>query len=117
LPRHEWRGSRARIVQEEAGITGQRQALGMVETRGFTAAVEAADAMCKTAPVELVRYEVVRDGRVTILVRAGGRAAARVGELLGTHVIPALEAEVSDVLKATAGGTRGSKSETRGRSA
>lgn len=115
-------------MQEEAGITGQRQALGMVETRGFTAAVEAADAMCKTAPVELVRYEVVRDGRVTILVRggvaeveasvrAGGRAAARVGELLGTHVIPALEAEVSDVLKATAGGTRGSKSETRGRSA
>ena len=104
----------------------QRQALGMVETRGFIAAVEAADAMCKTAPVELVRYEVVRDARVTILVRggvadveasvaAGGRAAAKVGELLGTHVIPALEAEVSDVLKAVAG-PRARKNETRGRS-
>jgi microcompartment protein CcmL/EutN len=77
----------------------------MVETRGFLAAVEAADAMCKTAQVELARYEVVRDARVTVVVRgevaevesavrAGGRAAGRVGELLGTHVIPALETDV-----------------------
>lgn len=105
----------------------QRQALGMVETRGFIAAVEAADAMCKTAPVELLRYEVVRDSRVTILVRggvaeveasvrAGGRAAAKVGELLGTHVIPALESEVSDVLNAVAG-PRARRDKTRGRSA
>jgi len=105
----------------------QRQAFGMVETRGFVAAVEAADAMCKTAPVQLVRYEVVRDARVTILVcggvaeveasvRAGGRAAAKIGELLGTHVIPALEAEVADVLKAVAG-SRARRTMTRGRSA
>ena len=113
---------------KEERITVQRQALGMVETRGFTAAVEAADAMCKTAAVELVRYEVVRDARVTILVRggvaeveasvrAGGRAAARVGELLGTHVIPALEGDVTEVLKATAGESRGRTSDSRGRSA
>jgi ethanolamine utilization protein EutM len=81
----------------------------MVETRGFLAAVEAADAMCKTAPVKLVRYEVVRDARVTVVVRgevaevessvnAGGRAAGRVGELLATHVIPALEPEVSKLV-------------------
>ena len=100
----------------------------MVETRGFLAAVEAADAMCKTAPVELVRYEVVRDARVTIVVRggvaeveasvrAGGRAAGRVGELLGTHVIPALEGEVFDVLKAAAPSTRGRTAVPRGRSA
>ena len=100
----------------------------MVETRGFIAAVEAADAMCKTAPVELVRYEVVRDSRVTILVRggvaeveasvrAGGRAAAKVGELLGTHVIPALEGDVSDVLNAVAGPRARRNQKTRGRSA
>lgn len=87
----------------------RRLALGMVETRGFLAAVEAADAMCKTAPVKLVRYEVVRDARVTVVVRgevaevessvnAGGRAAGRVGELLATHVIPALEPEVSNMV-------------------
>lgn len=99
----------------------------MVETRGFLAAIEAADVMCKTAPVELVRYEVVRDSRVTIVVRggvaevesavrAGGQAASRVGELLGTHVIPALETEVFDTLKAAAGtGPRRTK-EVRGRS-
>ena len=90
----------------ENGERVPRLALGMVETRGFVAAVEAADAMCKTAPVELLRYEVVREACVTVVVRgevsevessveAGGRAAGRVGELLGTHVIPALEPEVS----------------------
>ncbi|MEO5618497.1 MAG: BMC domain-containing protein [Candidatus Eisenbacteria bacterium] len=105
-----------------------RQSLGMVETRGFLAAVEAADAMCKTASVELVRYEVVRDGRVTIMVRggvsevesavlAGGRAASRVGELLGTHIIPALESEVFDTLQDAAGTGPRRMTGTRGRSA
>ena len=100
----------------------------MVETRGFLAAVEAADAMCKTAQVELVRYEVVSDGRVTIVVqggvaevesavRAGGQAAGRVGELLGTHVIPALETEVFETLKAAAGTSPRRTQEVRGRSA
>jgi len=103
----------------------------MVETRGFIAAVEAADAMCKTAPVELLRYEVVRDARVTILirgavaeveasVRAGGRAAAKVGELLGTHVIPALEGDVVEMIRvsnAAAGDSRGRTSDSRRRSA
>src|SRR5687767_14344749 len=100
----------------------------MVETRGFTAAVEAADAMCKTAEVTLARYEVVRDARVTAIVRggvaeveaavqAGGRAAKRVGELVGTHVIPAIETEVFELLEAAAGSRRGRTSGTRGRSA
>ena len=77
-----------------------REALGLVETRGFVAAVEAADAMTKTARVRLTRYEVTRDALVTIIVRgaiadveaaveAGSRAAARVGELTARHVIPA----------------------------
>lgn len=82
-----------------------REALGLVETHGFVAAVEAADAMCKAAQVRLVRYEVTRDGLVTIVVRgdvaavdaavaAGTSAAARVGEVAAPHVIPAPEAQL-----------------------
>jgi ethanolamine utilization protein EutM len=72
----------------------------MVETRGWVAAVEAADAMCKAARVRLVRCEIVRDALVTVQVRgalgeveaavaAGWSAARRVGEPLTRHVIPA----------------------------
>ena len=100
----------------------------MVETRGFLAAVEAADAMCKTASVRLMRCEVVRDARVTIVVqgevaeveaavRAGGRAASRVGELLGTHVIPALETDVVECWQAAAGKSPRRNEGSRGRSA
>jgi microcompartment protein CcmL/EutN len=75
------------------------EALGMVETRGFVGAVEAADAMVKTANVVLVGKEYLLNGYVTVLVRgdvgsvkaateAGSDAARRVGELVGVHVIP-----------------------------
>ncbi|RMG18567.1 MAG: ethanolamine utilization microcompartment protein EutM [Deltaproteobacteria bacterium] len=74
-------------------------ALGMIETRGFVAMVEAADAMVKAAKVELVHYEKIGGGFVTAVVRgdvaavkaatdAGARAAERVGELVSVHVIP-----------------------------
>ena len=74
-------------------------ALGMIETKGFTAMVEAADAMVKAAKVELVGYEKIGGGFVTAIVRgdvaavkaateAGQRAAERVGELVSVHVIP-----------------------------
>jgi microcompartment protein CcmL/EutN len=77
----------------------------MVETRGFVPAVEAADAMCKTARVRLIRYELTRAARVTVLVRgpvaeveaavaAGRSAAARLGEVLATHVIPAPDPQI-----------------------
>jgi ethanolamine utilization protein EutM len=77
-----------------------RQALGLLETRGWVAAVEAADAMAKAARVRIVRYDVTRDARVTVVVRgdladveaavsAGATAAASVGTLLQGHVIPA----------------------------
>ncbi len=62
------------------------RSLGMVETRGFTAAVEAADAMTKSARVSIVRHEVVPGARVTILVRgelAEVEAARRVAKALG----------------------------------
>jgi len=74
-------------------------ALGMVETRGFVGAVEAADAMVKTANVVLVGKEYLLNGYVAVLVRgdvgsvkaateAGSIAARRVGELVSVHVIP-----------------------------
>ena len=77
-----------------------KQAIGLVETRGLVGAIEAADAMCKTAQVRLVRYEVTSAALVTVAVRGdvasveaavaqGAIAAARVGELLAKHVIPA----------------------------
>ena len=76
-----------------------QEALGMIETRGFTAMVEASDAMVKAAKVELVSYEKIGGGYVTAVVRgdvaavraavdAGIRAAERVGEIVSTHVIP-----------------------------
>ena len=82
-----------------------RESVGMVETRGFIGAVEAADAMCKAARVRLDRYEVTRDALVTVVVRgplgdveaavaAGARSARRVGELLTQHVIPAPETQL-----------------------
>ena len=75
------------------------EALGMIETRGFAAMVEAADAMVKAAKVELVSYEKTGGGYVTAVVRgdvaavkaatdAGSAAANKVGELVSVHVIP-----------------------------
>ena len=75
------------------------EALGMIETRGFAAMVEASDAMVKAARVELVGYEKIGGGYVTAVVRgdvaavkaateAGARGAQRVGELVSVHVIP-----------------------------
>jgi microcompartment protein CcmL/EutN len=74
-------------------------ALGMIETRGFVAMVEASDAMVKAAKVELVHYEKIGGGYTTAIVRgdvaavkaateAGSRAAEKVGELVSVHVIP-----------------------------
>ena len=84
-------------------------ALGMVETRGLVAAIEAADAMVKAANVQLVGKEQVGGGLVTVMVRgdvgavkaavdAGATAAKRVGELYGTHVIPSPHDDVEAIL-------------------
>jgi len=75
------------------------EALGMIETRGFAALVEAADAMVKAAKVDLIGYEKIGGGYVTAIVRgdvasvraavdAGVKAAEKVGEVVSTHVIP-----------------------------
>jgi ethanolamine utilization protein EutM len=85
------------------------EALGMIETKGLIAAVEAADAMVKTANVVLVGKEYIGAGYVTVMVRgdvgavkaatdAGAAAARRVGELVSVHVIPRPHAEVEKIL-------------------
>ena len=85
------------------------EALGLIETRGYTALVEASDAMVKAAKVRLVRYEKIGGGYVTTMVRgdvaavraaveAGSSAAAKVGELIAAHVIPRPHAQVDEVL-------------------
>ena len=85
------------------------EALGMIETRGLVAAVEAADAMCKAANVTLVGTEKIGSGLVTVMVRgdvgavkaaveAGTSAASRLGELVATHVIPRPHTDVEKIL-------------------
>ena len=85
------------------------EALGMVETRGLVAAIEAADAMCKAANVTLVGTEKIGSGLVTIMVRgdvgavksateAGAEAAARLGEIVAVHVIPRPHGDVEKIL-------------------
>lgn len=87
----------------------EMMALGMIESRGFTAMVEASDAMLKAANVELVGYEKTGGGYVTAIVRgdvasvraaveAGVRAAEKVGELVASHVIPRPHSNVDSAL-------------------
>src|SRR5882757_8830527 len=87
------------------------EALGMIETKGLIGAVEAADAMVKTANVVLVGKEYIGAGYVTVMIRgdvgavkaatdAGAAAARRVGELVSVHVIPRPHSEVERVLPA-----------------
>jgi len=71
-------------------------ALGMIETKGLVAAIEAADAMVKAANVTLIGKEHVGGGLVT--TDAGAAAAERVGELISIHVIPRPHAEVEAIL-------------------
>ena len=90
-------------------------ALGMIETRGFAAMVEAGDAMVKAAKVEIVNYVQIGGGFVTAVVRgdvaavraaldAGSRAAERVGEVVSVHIIPRPHGNVDAVLPLGRGG-------------
>lgn len=85
------------------------QALGLVETKGLVGAIEAADAMTKSANVELLGSEKIGSGLVTVMVRgdvgavkasvdAGAAAAAKVGELVSQHVIPRPHGDVEKLL-------------------
>ena len=87
----------------------EKQALGMIETKGLVGAIEAADAMVKAANVTLIGRVIVGGAIVTVFVRgdvgatkaavdAGAAAADRVGELISTHVIPRPHEEVEYIL-------------------
>lgn len=86
-----------------------QEALGMVETRGLVASIEAADTMLKAANVVLVGTEKIGSGLVTVMVRgdvgavksaveSGAEAAGRLGELVATHVIPRPHNDVEKIL-------------------
>ena len=86
-----------------------QEALGMIETRGLVAAIEAADAMVKAANVTLIGTEKIGSGLVSVMVRgdvgavksaveAGSTSAARLGELVATHVIPRPHGDVEKIL-------------------
>ena len=88
-----------------------QQALGLIETRGLVAAIEAADAMLKAANVELVGTEKIGSGLVSVMVRgdvgavkaaveAGSTAAGNLGEIIATHVIPRPHTDVEKILPA-----------------
>ena len=91
--------TKSEVVKAETARLQVGEALGMIETRGLVALIEAADAMVKAARVTLVGYEKIGAGYVTALVRgdvaacqpavdAGAAAAKKVGEVVSVHVIP-----------------------------
>jgi microcompartment protein CcmL/EutN len=86
-----------------------KQALGTIETRGLTAAIEAADSMVKAAEVVLIGTEKIGSGLVSVMVRgdvgavkaaveAGSVTASALGELVATHVIPRPHEDVEKIL-------------------
>lgn len=95
------------IIKEEKRMA--QEALGMVETRGLVAAIEAADAMLKAANVVLVGTEKIGSGLVSVMVRgdvgavkaaveSGASSASKLGELVATHVIPRPHSDVEKIL-------------------
>ena len=87
----------------------QKEALGMIETKGLVGAIEAADAMVKSANVTLIGYEKIGSGLVTVMVRGdvgavkasvdeGAVAAEKVGEVVSIHVIPRPHTDVEKIL-------------------
>ncbi|MDF2676966.1 MAG: Propanediol utilization polyhedral body protein PduA [Bacillota bacterium] len=85
------------------------EALGLIETKGLVGAIEAADAMTKSANVTLVGYEKIGSGLVTVMVRgdvgavkasvdAGAAAAEKVGQLISKHIIPRPHTDVEKIL-------------------
>ena len=96
-------------MAETTGTKRGMLALGMIETRGLTASIEAADAMTKAAEVVLIGTEKIGSGLVTVMVRgdvgavkaaveAGTSAASKLGELVATHVIPRPHNDVEKIL-------------------
>lgn len=97
------------MTGDKSGGENMGKAIGFIETRGLTGALEAADSMLKTAQVELVGKEKIGSGLITVIVRgevgavkaateAGADAASRLGELVAVHVIPRPHDELEMIL-------------------
>lgn len=115
LQRVKQTAQQAEQVEEKIQLKEEKrmsqEALGMVETRGLVASIEAADTMLKAANVVLVGTEKIGSGLVTVMVRgdvgavksaveSGAEAAGRLGELVATHVIPRPHTDVEKILPA-----------------
>ena len=98
-----------RDILQDKHIHASGGALGLVEPRGLTGAIEAADSMSKAANVSLTGYEKIGSGLVTVMVRgdvgavkaagdAGAAAAGKVGTVVSTHVIPRPHREIEAIL-------------------
>ena len=96
-----------KIVKEERRMS--QEALGMIETRGLVAAIEAADSMLKAAKVELIGTEKIGSGLVSVMVRgdvgavqaaveAGRTSSSKLGEIIATHAIPRPHGDVEKIL-------------------
>ena len=97
------------VIEIKEEVKMALEALGMVETRGLVAAIEAADAMLKAANVVLIGTEKIGSGLVSVMVRgdvgavkaaveAGSSSASKLGELIATHVIPRPHGDVEKIL-------------------
>ena len=101
------------VVEKQEPIKEEKkmslEALGIIETRGLVAAIEAADAMLKAANVQLVGTEKIGSGLVSVMVRgdvgavkssveAGQANAAKLGEIIATHVIPRPHGDVEKII-------------------
>ena len=91
-------------------------ALGMIETKGLVALIEASDAMVKAARVKLVGFKQIGGGLVTVMVRgdvaackaavdAGAAAAQRLGELVSVHVIPRPHSDLEEIFPLKSNGS------------
>jgi ethanolamine utilization protein EutM len=94
----------------EALDPGMR-ALGMLETKGLVACIEAADAMVKAAGVKLLERRAIGGGYMTVMVRgdvgsvrtaleAGAKAARRIGEVVSTRILPSPHQNLEEILPA-----------------
>ena len=103
------KNNKSKVVKIKEEKIMNQEALGMVETRGLVASIEAADAMLKAANVTLVGTEKIGSGYVSVMVRgdvgavqaaveAGANSASRLGELVATHVIPRPHSDVESIL-------------------
>lgn len=97
------------VKPKKEAIKMNGSAIGFIETRGLTAALQAADTMLKSAEVALVGMEKIGSGLITIVVQgdvgavkaateAGAESASRLGELISVNVIPRPHANVSSIL-------------------